>query len=482
MKIKIGNRDLIWSYMGYALNLCVNVLLIPFAVKYISASELGLWYTFLSIGSLVQLLDFGFSTTLVRNVTYAWSGVTTLKKEGFQKLDTSAGEDGTHTDFRLLVLILKSSATICLIVALVALLVMVSAGSVYVSYIVRDLNVELMLIAWFIYALAVFLNIYYNYWTTSLKGVGAIAQSQKAIVFSKLVQIVISIAGMVMGYGIFAMTVAYLLSGVTLRVFSKWYLYHYKEIGAYIKKYSPTLKRAEKTELLKLVWFNAKKTGIASVASFLITQSTTLICSAYLSLEVTSVYGLTLQIVNAIVSVAQMYFQTIVPMLTDLKVSNDKDKEIKLLSKAVTVYWLLYWCGVLGMSVIGMPLLRLLKPNTVIPLGMFLFVGLYMFLERNHSLFCNYISLSNTIPYVQAGVYSGLITVVTLFVAASVFHADIYALMFIQFFIQLSYNNWKWPYVVLKSIKINLFTMFKIGVKEIQWDIRNKCKRKTVAR
>ena len=97
-------------------------------------------------------------------------------------------------------------------------------------------------------------------------------------------------------------------------------------------------------------------------------------------------------------------------------------------------------------------------------------------------MFCNYISLSNTIPYVQAGVYSGLITVVTLFVAASVFHADIYALMFIQFFIQLSYNNWKWPYVVLKSIKINLFTMFKIGVKEIQWDIRNKCKRKTVAR
>ena len=63
-------------------------------------------------------------------------------------------------------------------------------------------------IAWLFFSVAVFLNIFYNYWTTSLKGIGAIKQSQIAVIVSKMIQIVISLIGLYLGYGIIALAFA----------------------------------------------------------------------------------------------------------------------------------------------------------------------------------------------------------------------------------------------------------------------------------
>ncbi len=82
MAVNIGKKDVIWSYLGYFFNLCTNIILMPFILRAVEGNELGLWYTFLSVGTLVNLLDFGFSPTLVRNVTYAWCGAKENKKRG----------------------------------------------------------------------------------------------------------------------------------------------------------------------------------------------------------------------------------------------------------------------------------------------------------------------------------------------------------------------------------------------------------------
>ena len=86
MAVNIGKKDVIWSYLGYFFNLCTNIFLMPFLLRMVEGNVLGLWYTFLSVGMFVNLLDFGFSPTLVRNVTYAWCGAKEIKEEGTSEL------------------------------------------------------------------------------------------------------------------------------------------------------------------------------------------------------------------------------------------------------------------------------------------------------------------------------------------------------------------------------------------------------------
>lgn len=87
MKINTKKMDVIWSYLGYALNLAINVILLPWILQAVPRSELGIWYTFASISAIVNTVDFGFSPTIIRNLTYAWSGAKVLKTTGVQYIE-----------------------------------------------------------------------------------------------------------------------------------------------------------------------------------------------------------------------------------------------------------------------------------------------------------------------------------------------------------------------------------------------------------
>ncbi len=51
-------------------------------LRMLSSDELGIWYVFLAIGAMTQMLDMGFSPTITRNVSYAYAGAEKLEKEG----------------------------------------------------------------------------------------------------------------------------------------------------------------------------------------------------------------------------------------------------------------------------------------------------------------------------------------------------------------------------------------------------------------
>ena len=80
--ISITKKDIVWNYLGTVLNLSMNVLILPFVLRLLTVQELGLWYVFGSVAALVQLMDFGFAPAIMRNISYAWSGVISFIAEG----------------------------------------------------------------------------------------------------------------------------------------------------------------------------------------------------------------------------------------------------------------------------------------------------------------------------------------------------------------------------------------------------------------
>lgn len=470
MQVRISSKDLVWSYVGYFFTLFTNVIILPFAMKMVPAAELGLWYTFLGVGQIVSIFDGIFTGSISRNITYAWSGVKEIQAEGFERKKDDFGKP----NYRMLISLLVTCKRIFTVVSMAVLVFFLTIGSIYIGYTARSLTGFFWLVSWIIYVAAIFLNLYYSYWLTALKSVGAMQEAQKASVVGKLIQIVISLLGLYFGKGILALAAAYLLSNIVLRIFGKYYLMHYEGIQKAFKEYSSEINKGEILENFRKIWFNAKKNGISAIGAFGITQSTTLICSVYLGLEETAAYGLCLQIITALAGVAMIYFNTKRPQITVLKISGNTAKKefIKTISLSVTIYWILYFMELVVVLFIGLPVIGLLKSNTVVPADMLIFMGIYLFLENNHALFAGLIEMSNTVPYVSASIISAVAIVIGELLVVRYTAWGIYGLMIVQCVVQLCYNNWKWPSVICKEYDLSPISILKIGIMEGIWIIK----------
>lgn len=467
MAVNIGKKDVIWSYLGYFFNLCTNIILMPFILRAVEGNELGLWYTFLSVGTLVNLLDFGFSPTLVRNVTYAWCGAKEIKKEGASDLQ------GNEPNYALFFNVLQACKYVSMLIAGIALICMLTVGSAYIGYVAREIPFRVYATAWLFFSAAVFLNIFYNYWTTSLKSIGAVKQSQIAVIISKIVQIVISLFGLYSGYGIIALAVAYLLSEFIMRFIAKRFLFHYENIAEQRKKYVAKIQLNELRSLLLKIWYNAKKTGLVSLGAFVITQGNTMICSAFIGLEATASYGICLQLITVVRGVSQIFFDANQPKMINTKVSGNIEKSKKELSLAMVIYWGVFILVITVLATIGIPLVHLIRSNTPLPLFMVLFMGSYLFLEGTHGLFASYITFSNEVPYVKSSIVSAFFILVGQLFVAIFTDWGIYALMAVQAVVQLCYNNWHWPMIVLKELHMNLWEMIYLGISELLRHVKN---------
>lgn len=474
MEIKVGKRDIIWSYLGSFFQYCTSLIILPLILSNILEEELGLWYSFASIGTLVTYLDFGFSTTLVRNITYAWSGANKIRKQGFDTTDVKKDVNVTFVKQ-----ILFTCRMVCLVVALIALMVMATAGTVYVAYISRGLmNKGGAMLAWGIYAVAMFLNIYYNYCANALRGIGLISQYQKILVVSRIAQIALSYLGIKIGYGLIALSAAYLVSGFMIRVFSKYYL---DRAVKEVEEQCPKLAN-EKTplrdkilgsvEIFKDIWFNAKRSGIISLCSYATNQSLTLICSAYLGVGETAAYGLSLQIVTAIMNVAGILMAAYQPKLINSMVLGKNDEYRKMFSMCMFVFSSVALGGITAFSLVSKELLTLLGSNTSLPIGMFCFMGLYMYLEQNHGQYTSYFTMRNEIIYLKAYVISSLCIVLGSWILA-VCGMNIYVLMLVHFVVQICFNNWYWPHRAMKLMNTNVIKTAQEGAVET-WGLLKK--------
>ena len=72
-------------------------------------------------------------------------------------------------------------------------------------------------------------------------------------------------------------------------------------------------------------------------------------------------------------------------------------------------------------------------------------------LEWNHSTFATLITLSNRVPFVKASILSGGAIVILSFLSVWLTPLGILGLILAQGMVQLAYNNWYWPQLVLQE-------------------------------
>lgn len=434
---KITGKAVILGYFAQLFNYGVAIFVLPFILKYLTINDLAIWYIFVSISSIVSLLDFGFSITISRQVSYIYAGAQSLCKDGCSNIINS------EINFGLLKSVLETSKKIYRRISICIFVLLLSAGTIYLSY-VSNIDSRIMLI-WFLYVIGITINFYYYYINAFILGRGAVSINNMIILCSKLTFLIVLSIGIYFNWGLLSLVLAQFANILVTRILGiKCY------IPKMVKKQIELITNYD--NCLSVIGPNAGKQGIVSIGSILLSQAGTLISGLFLSLEQIAQLGLTLQIFGILSVLCRVCLQTHIPLYSALWVNNNIKEIRQTFLKDQIIAYLILFIGSLIIIFKGNCILKFIGSNVMLPpANILILYFIFYLMEMTHGNCVSLISTENKVPYYIAGIMAGITSVlVTLILLAS--NWGLVALPLGLISGNLPYNSWKWPLVVYKKI------------------------------
>lgn len=457
MQIQASRKDRLWSIAGIVLSMSANLVLLPAILHFLDDDMVGLYYVFSSLGAITGLFDFGFSPSVARSIAYAWSGASELAACG------AGSADPGKPNFVLMKRIIRTCKYIYLLISSSALLVSLSIGTVYISSITKSISGYTPYLAWVLYALAIFLNLLFGYYTVCLRGVGAVADANKAMVFSRCAQIALSLILLSAGAGLAGVAIAYLGYGILYRLIAKRSFYRYRGIGRQLN--AVTLAKSEYRigKILRAIWPNTWRDGLVTLSLYLMNQATTIIASLFLTLSQTGTYSLCVQLAAAVSTISGAFLNAYLPTMQSAFANRDVQKQRQVLSLVVFTYIAMETIGTALVLLLGIPFVRWIKPTYAISASVLFFVSVCQFLLKLVNCYTTYISTTNRLIYSGSFVVTSLACVLLCFALAGWCQMGLAGLLIAQILSQAAYCAWKWPLFVHCELELSVRHMFQLG-------------------
>lgn len=447
--MEIGKKDVIWNLVATTMRVASGVIVLPLVLHLLSKDEVGLWNIFLVIGSLAALLDFGFSNSFSRNITYIFSGVKELRAKGY----TSTNNDDKSVDYNLLKSVISAMRRYYGILALVFLFLFIIISPFYLSYVLLPKypgNKTEIWIAWFTYGVLVAYQLYTYYYSSLLVGRGLIKRNLQITIVGQASRILSSIVFLLLGFGIISLVIGQLVSDIVNRILC-YVAFYDKDIKTKLKL-SISIPVAE---IMKVMTPNAIKIGVTTIGWFLFNKLIVLIAPLYLTLSQIGSYGTTKQIIELIVSFGGLWFSTYYPKITHHRVNDNlfhlKRMYIKSKIIQITIFII---CGA-GFIFIGPLLLTLIHSKTqLLPSLMILIFLIFAFLDSNQSISSSLLLSGNEVPFMKSALFTGVLTVIILMIMLNFTSAGVWSMILAPGVSQLIYQDWKWPKTVRNNLQI----------------------------
>lgn len=453
--MQISKKDVLWNYAATFLKIASSVLLLPFILKMMPSQEVGIWSIFMTITAFSTVLDFGFGPSFTRNITYVYSGVKFLKKLGYETIP----EEDYTVDYGLLKGVIVAMRWFYLRMAIVLFLILATFGTYYIYILLQHYQGDKseVYIAWGLLCVINTYNLFTLYYDSLLQGKGLIKRSKQIIIVGQIAYLIIATIFILSGKGLIAIISAQAVSVIIIRILS-----HYSFFTRETKqKLRDAVSRSRK-EILNAIAPNSIKIGLTSLGSFVIQRSAIFIGSLYLTLDDIASYGITNQIITMIASLAAIYTTTYIPKISQLRVKQDDNAIKEVYLKGEFVLLGTYLLGGLALLFLGKWALNLIGSQTLLlPQMMMLLAIIVSFLEINHSVAGAILLTKNEVPFFKASLFSAGLTILLLLLFFKFLHIGIWAMIAAPGIAQVIYQNWKWPLVVAKELKITFKDVFK---------------------
>jgi O-antigen/teichoic acid export membrane protein len=447
--VQIGRKDVLWNYAATFLQIAAQILLFPFILRILPQETIAVWTIFSTIIALVSLLDFGFNPSFARNVSYVFSGVKSLKTTGFYTVEGK----NTQVDYGLMKGLINVMRLFYSRMAIILLFILATLGTYYIYTVLKAYsgNQSEIYIAWIILGLINSYSFYTLYYDALLQGMGLIKRAKQITIIGQSVYLVAAIILILTGFGLIAIVSAQALSVIIRRVLSYYSIYTV-EIKRNLRHVVPQSKK----DILKAIYPNAVKVGLTGIGSFLVSRSAIIIGSLYLPLDIIASYGITTQIIGIIAGISMVYFSTYQPKIVQYRVENDIAAIKQLYLKGCLILWAVYIAGGVALIFLGDWVMNsLIKSKTPLLGTPFIIVAVVIsLLENNHGIAGNILLTKNEVPFFKAALVSGSATLLLLFIFLGFVDTGVLGMILAPGIAQGCYQNWKWPKVVIKELKI----------------------------
>lgn len=442
----IGRKEIAWSYVGTVFMIGAGVILLPFILNKMPQETVGIWNIFQTITALVLLLDFGFRPTFARNISYIFSGVRTLQRDGVQQTTEDA-----EVDYSLLKGTLLAMRRFYRWMAFIVFAVLATTGTVYFYYILRKYSGDKQdaMIAWVLLIAINCYNLYTFYYDALLTGKGYVTRTQQINMLGQLVYLTLAITLIYAGFGLTAIVSSQLAATILRRVLT------------YRVFFTPQMKSRlaaaqvqEPKDILRAISPNAVKVGLTYLGAFLINKSAVLIGSAYLTLNEIASYGITMQVMDVLARCSMVMYIAYTPRLAQCRAARDLQQLRKYYIWCTLSFMAIFAAGGIVWIFGGDYVLSLIGSRTAfLPTVLLLLALVVAFLEHNHAQSAGFIMADNRIPFFIPSLASGAATLILLWLFLGPLHLGVLGLILAPGCAQLAYQNWKWPSVVIKELR-----------------------------
>lgn len=418
--------------------------MLPAVVGFMPTDEVGLWFVFVSIAGMAQLLELGFQPILIRNFAYVYAGAKELQAEELPVCESGKLDQTLFSDLVI------ASRRIYLIVSCLAAIFLLAVGTFYIHTLLPDGSDDNRVIfGWGLYALGLIIGFYYGYLNAILQGRGQVAEANKVIVFSRVLFVVLGLLLVIFGFGLVGMGVASIVSMVASRFLARYFVFSSKYPE--MKNLQPT--KTGPKNVVFMLWHNASRFGVVLVGVFLIWRANVLIAASLLGLAEAASYGLAIQLFFMLNTVASVPFNISMPKINTLRAQAKHGEVYQGFSMLLVLSLFMYLLGAIFIVVLGNYFLAIINSPTKLPDSPILWLMLLVFLlEINHGSCANFIATGNKTPFAAAAIITGVAIVLSSLLLTPLL--GVLGLVLAQGGMQVLYNNWKWPMETGKIFKV----------------------------
>ena len=305
---------------------------------------------------------------------------------------------------------------------------------------------------------------YIGYYSIVLTGIGDVFRKNKANIIAKGVFLTAGIIGLVSGFGILSLGVAYFASGFVMRSLCKHYLLRVHRFDELLQKYRHQTMYSKK-HILAMMWPNAWRDGLVTVTFYLTGQATVLLSSNFLTLYETGIYSFSMQVINAIIGISYGMFGAYVPAIQSAYVSRNRDLMRMLYAKSMACGLYLSIAGITVFATIGIPIVKWLRHDFTIDRSVFLVMACSIYLMARHRNSACFIATMNRLPYTFSFIFFGILTLICTYIGLANFSLGLWGIVLIPLMVQSLYNNWKWNQVVNHYLRTTELGLMKTGSK-----------------
>jgi len=452
---RLMGSAVVWSWGFNAFRLAAGVILLPLVLRLFTKSELGMYYVLLSLSALGPILDFGFSTTVSRFVGYAVGGAKSLQAQGLAPVSQMDGPN--HV---LLWELFYAARRLYRYVSTIVVVLTALWGIHMVELGIDELPSALMArLALAVTVLGAGLDVHSTWAVSYLRGMNEVLVATRLSFYAAAVRLVMAAILLLSGLGLLSLPLAGLCASVLLLVLSR----------KSCRRRLDESRRPEKVDtdsVLRTLWPNSWRLGLQLMSGYLTINANTAICLHVFGLAGNARYGLSVQLLNIIAGMANVWVFVKWPLIVQARAREDFATICRMLSQRLWLQNLTFLAGAIPLVLLGPWVVqRLGTDKEMLPLLWLGLLALTVFLDSHFSVWGTLLSTGNVIPSLWPVVITNLSS---LALSLSLIHftsLGLGGLVLGPLIAGLVFNHWYWPLAGARSLHTSYRGFLRAGLR-----------------